>query len=89
MENEVMYEVLELDVWGAKDDWSLNQSFHTKRFIPYSQTKTRRKLFKALRNLGYIIPAGSYTEELGVDTIEVYARNGMPIVFLETDVIPF
>lgn len=83
--------VIELDVWGnARDGFDVNQSFYTDRYIDCERAfSSVRKLFRDLRNLGYIIPKGSYIEYQG-GGIEVYARNGKPLLYLEDEAdIPF
>lgn len=77
-------QVVELDVWGnARDGFDLNQCFYTDRYVDCKRAfGSVRKLFRDLRNLGYIIPKGSYIEWQGY-SIEVYARNGKPLLYLQ------
>ena len=87
MEVSIMEEklqIVELVVWGnARDGFDVNQSFYTDRYIDCERAfSSVRKLFRDLRNLGYIIPKGSYIEYQG-GGIEVYARNGMPLLYLQ------
>lgn len=76
-------EVLLLDVYGNSKDWYINDCFHTGDYLEIENAITKRKLFRAICEAGYDVPKGCIVIEDNEHIIEVYRRNGMPLLFLQ------
>ena len=77
-----MFKVKVLDSYINGGIWIVNNSIETNSFIPSNKVITKRKLFSAMRTLGYEIPKGSQIE---YDELSIYmnARNGKPTFELQ------
>lgn len=77
------YEVYELDVWGnTKEGFTVNDWDNTCISIEVEVDTTNRKLFKMLRDEGFIIPKGCMVDDVSEDMIEISLRNGKPYLNL-------
>lgn len=80
-----MFRVIWLDSYRdgfGIGSWVINNSMETNNLIPSNKVATKRKLFSAMRTLGYEIPKGSQIE---YDELSIYinAKNGKPIFELQ------
>lgn len=66
-------------------NWIVNNSTETNSFIPSNKVITKRKLFSAMRTLGYEIPKGTQTEYEEY-SIYINTRNGKPIFELQENI---
>ena len=80
-----MFKIKVLDSYIDGGIWIVNNSIETDNFIPSSKVATKRKLFSAMRTLGYEIPKGTQVEYEEF-AIYINARNGRPIFELQENV---
>ena len=79
----MVFEVYELDVWGnTEEEFIVNQWENTCIGIEVEPETTNRKLFKMLRDEGFIIPKGCEVDAVSEDMIEISLRNGKPYLNL-------